>query len=67
MPMDLVFVLKWVKSVVGCVPYIFHLSELYALKCSFNLEHFGFGKKSLQNWSFFEKGRSALYRNERRK
>ena len=26
MPMDLVFVLKWVKSVIGCTFYIFHLS-----------------------------------------
>ena len=24
--MDLVFVLKWVKSVIGCMLYIFHLS-----------------------------------------
>ena len=26
MPMNLVFVLKWVKSVIGCSLYIFHLS-----------------------------------------
>jgi len=27
-PMDLVFVLKWVKSVTGCLLYKFHLSDL---------------------------------------
>ena len=26
--MDLVFVLKWVKSVTGCLLYKFHLSDL---------------------------------------
>ena len=26
MPIDLVFGLKWGKSVIGCTPYIFHLS-----------------------------------------
>ena len=30
--MDLVFVLKWIKSVIGCALYIFHLSDLYSLK-----------------------------------
>ena len=27
--MDLVFDLKWVKSVIVCTLYIFHLSDLY--------------------------------------
>ena len=31
MPMDLVFVLKWVKSVIGCALYIFHLSVVAQL------------------------------------
>ena len=26
MPMDLEFILKWIKSVIGCALYIFHLS-----------------------------------------
>ena len=27
--MDLVFLLKWVKSVIGCMLFIFHLSDSY--------------------------------------
>ena len=33
MPMDLVFVLKWVKSVIGCLFFVFQLSGMESLLC----------------------------------
>ena len=48
MPMDLVFVLKWVKSDTGCLLYTFHLSGKNVWKKDLTLRRFCSGRSSGQ-------------------
>ena len=45
MSMDLVFVLKWVKSVIACTLYIFHLSGFNKLEENRRLEDLAMGSR----------------------